>query len=195
MAICELDDVKDCLGGIQSGDDDGYIERLIARAGAFIDDQTGRQFVAVTETRYYDPTDEDFFDGAFLYLDKDLVSITTLTNGDGDVLTAATEYIKLPVNDAPPYSTIKLIETGGISWTYDDDPEIAVSILGSWGYQATVPKAIEEAGALQAAWYYRAREAGPDADRTIIANGVVIAPAVVPGLVEEMIAPYRVKYQ
>ena len=194
MAITTVGAVKDCLGGILSGDDDGFIESLIDRAEAFIDDQTGRQFVAADETRYYDPTDEDFFDGAFLYLDKDLVSITTLTNGDGDVLTAATEYIKMPVNDAPPYNTIKLIETGGISWTYDDDPEIAVVIVGSWGYQATVPTAIAEAGALLAAWYYRAREAGPDADRTIIAGGTVIAPAVVPGLVEEMIAPYRVKY-
>jgi hypothetical protein len=52
MPICELDDVRECLGGIQSADDDGYIERLITRAGAFIDDQTGRQFVAATETRY-----------------------------------------------------------------------------------------------------------------------------------------------
>jgi hypothetical protein len=91
MPICELDDVRECLGGIQSADDDGYIERLITRAGAFIDDQTGRQFVAATETRYYDPTDEEVVDGRFLYLDKDLVSVTTLTNGDGDELTVTTE--------------------------------------------------------------------------------------------------------
>lgn len=195
MTITTVGDVKDCLGGILSGTDDGFIERLIDRAGAFIDDQTDRQFVAATETRYYDPTDPEVVDGPYLYLDKDLVTTpTTLTNGDGDVLTVATEYILQPVNDSPPYHTIKLIYSGGISWTYATDPEKAISVAASWGYAATVPTAISEAGALLAAWYYRAREAGPDADRTIIANGMVVAPAVVPGLVEEMIAPYRKLY-
>ena len=196
MPLCEIDDVRECLGGIQDAEEDGYIERLIARAGAFIDDQAGRQFDAATETRYYDPTDPEVVDGPFLYLDKDLVTTpTTLTNGDGDVLVVATEYILMPVNDSPPYNVIKLIESGGISWTYDDDPEIAISIVASWGYAATVPTAIMEAGALLAAYYYRARKAGPDQDRTIIANGTVIAPSSVPGLVEEMIAPYRIKFQ
>ena len=99
------------------------------------------------------------------------------------------------IRDSPPYNVIKLIESGGISWTYDDDPEIAISIVASWGYAATVPTAIMEAGALLSAYYYRARKAGPDQDRTIIANGTVIAPSSVPGLVEEMIAPYRIKFQ
>ena len=57
MPICTLDEVRESLGGIQSADEDGYIERLITRAGAFIDDQTGRQFIAAAETRYFDPTD------------------------------------------------------------------------------------------------------------------------------------------
>ena len=195
MAICEIDDVRESLGGIQSADEDGYIERLIARAGAFIDDQTGRQFEAAAETRYFDPTDPLVVDGAYLYLDKDLVSVTTLTNGDADVLTVTTEYLLLPINDGPPYRAVKLVYSGGIFWTYEDDPEKAISLLGSWGYQAAVPTAISEAGALLSAYYYRARKAGPDQDRTIIANGTVIAPSSVPGLVEEMIAPYRIKFQ
>ena len=195
MAICRLDDVNDCLGGILTDDEAGYTERLIARAAAFIDDQTGRQFEAASETRYYDPTDPEVVNGRFLYLDKDLVSVTTLTNGDSDVLTVTTEYILQPYNDGPPYHTVQLIESGGIYWTYDTDPEIAITLLGSWGYQAAAPTSIAEACALQAAWYYRAREAGPDQDRTIIANGVVIAPASVPMLVDEMIAPYRIKFQ
>ena len=197
MPLCEIDDVRECLGGIQDAEEDGYIERLIARAGVFIDDQAGRQFDAATETRYYDPTDPAVVDGPYLYLDKDLVTTpTTLTNGDGNVLVVATEYLKLPINnDGGPYHTIKLVESGGISWTYDTDPEMAISIAASWGYAATVPTAIMEAGALLSAYYYRARKAGPDQDRTIIANGTVIAPSSVPGLVEEMIAPYRMKFQ
>lgn len=195
MSITDLAAVRECLGGIQSADDDGYIQRTIDRAAAFIDDQTGRTFEAVTATRYYDPTDEEVVNGRFLYLDKDLVSVTTLTNGDSDVLTVTTEYILQPYNAGPPYHTVQLIESGGITWTYATDPEIAISLLGSWGYAATAPTTIAEACALQAAWYYRAREAGPDQDRTIIANGVVIAPASVPMLVDEMLDFYKVKFQ
>ena len=195
MSITDLEAVRECLGGIQSDDHDAYIQRVIDRAGATIDDQTGRQFVAAAETRYFDPTDPKVVDGPYLYLDKDLVSVTTLTNGDADILTVTTEYLKLPINDGPPYHVIKLVDSGGISWTYDDDPEMAIVLVGSWGYAATVPVAISEAGALLAAYYYRARKAGPDQDRTIIANGTVIAPSSVPGLVEEMIAPYRIKFQ
>ena len=195
MAWTTASAVKILIGGINSADDDALLESLITRAEAAIDGATGRQFTATTATRYYDPTDPLVVDGPFLYLDKDLISVTTLTNGDADVLTAATEYILQPVNDSPPYHTIKLIESGGITWTYDDDPEIAISLLGSWGYAATVPADVVHACELLAAHDYRARQAGPDAERTVIANGVVIAASQVPKMVESLIAPYKVKFQ
>ena len=72
-----------------------------------------------------------------------------------------------------------------------DNPEIAISLLGSWGYQATVPADIKYAVQLLTAFYYRSRQAGPDADRTIFADGTVIAPAQAPLIVAELIAPYR----
>ena len=197
MSLCKRADVYDSLGGMQTKDDEGYIERLIDRAGAWIDLQTGRQFEAAAETRYFDPTDPEVVDGPFLYLDKDLVSVTTLTNGDADVLTVTTEYILQPVNDGPPYHTVKLIETGGIVWTYDDDPEIAISLLGSWGYQVSVPTAISEACAMLAAYYYRVHADGTslDSERTIISGGLVIAPAKIPAHVTSLVAPYKVKFQ
>ncbi len=197
MAITTTGAVKDCLGGIQTGDDDGFIEGLIDRAAAYIDDQTGRQFDAASETRYFDPTDPEVVDGRFLYLDKDLVSVNTLTNGDADVLTVTTEYILQPYNDGPPYHTVQLIESGGITWTYDTDPEIAITILGSWGYSALAPTAISEACAALAAYYYRVRNDGTslDSERTIISGGIVIAPAGIPDHVKSLIAPYKVKFQ
>lgn len=182
------------LLAISAAGDDALITILIANAEAHIGMQTGRQFTAANATRYFDPTDPRVVDGPYLFLDEDLVSVTTLTNGDGDVLVTATEYIKLPVNDAPPYHTIKLVDSGGIFWTYDDDPEIAISLLGSWGYQAAVPADIKYACQLLTAFYYRSRQAGPDTERTIMANGVVIAPAMVPKMVDNLIDPYRKLY-
>ena len=179
---------------IDSGVDDGLLIKFISKAEKHIGTQTGRQFEAAAATRYYDPTDPLIVNGPFLYLDEDLVSVTTLTNGDSDVLTVTTEYILMPVNEGPPYDTVKLITSGGITWTYDDDPEIAISLLGSWGYQATVPADIKYACQLLTVFYYRSRQAGPDLDRVIMADGVVIAPAMVPAMVDELISPYRKLY-
>jgi hypothetical protein len=190
MAWTDAEEVRELLK-VGSPSEDGLFDSLIANAQAHVEAQTQRQFEAAAATRYYDPTDEMVVDGPYLFLDEDLVSVTTLTNGDSDVLTVTTEYILQPVNEGPPYDTVKLIETGGIVWTYEDDPEIAISLLGSWGYQAAVPADIKYAVQLLTAFYYRSRQAGPDADRTIFADGTVIAPAQAPMLVAELIAPYR----
>ncbi len=190
MAWTEALDIRGLLD-IDGDSEDTLLDTLITNAEKHIGTQTDRQFTAASATRYYDPTDPEVVNGPYLYLDEDLVSVTTLTNGDSDVLTVTTEYILLPVNTGPPYHEVKLITSGGIMWTYDTDPEIAISLLGSWGYQATVPADIKYACQLLAAYYYRSREALPDQDRPLIADGVVIAPAVVPAIVEELIGPYR----
>ena len=190
MAWTEALDIRGLLD-IDGDSEDTLLDTLIANAEKHIGTQTDRQFTAASATRYYDPTDPEVVNGPYLYLDEDLVSVTTLTNGDSDELTVTTEYILQPVNTGPPYHEIQLITSGGIMWTYDTDPEIAISLLGSWGYQATVPADIKYACQLLAAYYYRSREALPDQDRPLIADGVVIAPAVVPAIVEELIGPYR----
>ncbi len=190
MAWTEALDIRGLLD-IDGDSEDTLLDTLITNAEKHIGTQTDRQFTAASATRYYDPTDPEVVNGPYLYLDEDLVSVTTLTNGDSDELTVTTEYILQPVNTGPPYHEIQLITSGGIMWTYDTDPEIAISLLGSWGYQATVPADIKYACQLLAAYYYRSREALPDQDRPLIADGVVIAPAVVPAIVEELIGPYR----
>lgn len=190
MAITDAEEVRTLLD-ISSPSEDGLLESLITNAEAHVKTQTGRQFEAASDTRYYDPTDPTVVGGPYLYLDEDLVSVTTLTNGDSDVLTVTTEYILMPVNDGPPYDTVRLVTSGGIIWTYETDHETAISLLGSWGYQASVPADIKYAVQLLTAFYYRSRQAGPDADRTIFADGTVIAPAQAPLIVAELIAPYR----
>jgi hypothetical protein len=190
MAWTTAAEIRD-LTDIDSGVEDGLLIGLIADAEAHIGTQTDRQFTAAAATRYFDPTDPEVVNGPYLYLDEDLVSVTTLTNGDANVLTAATEYILQPVNTGPPYHEVKLITSGGIMWTFNNDPEIAISLLGSWGYQATVPADIKYACQLLTIFYYKSRQALPDQDRVIMADGMIIAPAMVPKMVDELINPYR----
>ena len=187
MAYVEPGEVGDYIGGLDSDSDEELVKGLIADAAAWIDTNTNRQFEAATDTRSFDALDD--VHGATLFLDEDLLSVTTLTNGDS-IVVASDEYVLLPANESPKYA-IRLLASGGKSWTYDTDHEEAISVAGSWGYAATVPADIKKACKLQTAYDYRSRQAGPDADRPIIAGGVVIAPSRVPSMVEDILVHYR----
>ena len=186
MAITTNTEVKVLLK-ITSTTDDALLTILIANAEAQLDRQTHRQFTAATATRKFDAIKD--VTGAKLWLDEDLISITTLTNGDSNTI-ANTKYVLLPTNLSPKYA-IKLLADSSVYWTYVNNPEEAISVAGSWGYSTTVPADIKYAVQLLTAFYYRSRQAGPDADRTIFADGTVIAPAQAPQIVAELIAPYR----
>jgi hypothetical protein len=186
MAYCTNTEVKTLLGGIDGSGDDTLLTTLITEAEVFIENHTHRLFEAETLTKSYDAMRD--VDGPTLWLDEDLLSITTLTNGDGDTL-ASTEYVLLPTNKTPYYA-IKLLASSGVAWTFVNDPEEAISVAGSWGYAASVPIAIKYACKLLTAYYYRSRQADPDADRTVFANGVVIPPSRIPRMVEEILMPY-----
>jgi uncharacterized phiE125 gp8 family phage protein len=186
MAITDAGEVRVLLK-ITEPKEDGLFETLISNAEAHIERQTHREFTAATATRKFDAIKD--VTGAKLWLDEDLISITTLTNGDSNTI-ASSKYVLLPTNLSPKYA-IKLLADSSVYWTYINNPEEAISVAGSWGYSTTVPADIKYAVQLLTAFYYRSRQAGPDADRTIFADGTVIAPAQAPQLVAELIAPYR----
>ncbi len=187
MAYTTNTAVKLYIGGIQGSGDDTLLTGLIADAEVYIEDYTNRIFEAETATRKFNAIED--VDGRKLWLDEDLISITTLTNGDSSTISSS-QYVLLPTNLSPKYA-IKLLGSSGVAWQFTDDPEEAISVAGSWGYAATVPTNIIKACKLLAAYDYRSRQAGPDAERTIIAGGTVIAPSRIPSMVEELIAPYR----
>ena len=122
---------------------DTLIEDIITAASRWIDHQTGRTWFAATETRKY-IVGKDTED-SILYLDKPLLTVTTLTNGDSSVLTAGTEYQLEPVN-ATGYTTVRLLSSGGKSWTYSTDVHAdTVSIAGTWGTASSATANIKEA--------------------------------------------------
>lgn len=114
--------------------DDTVIEGIIEDASRLIDRTCGRTFYARTETRLYDKPEDKV-----LWLDDDLLTVTTLTNGDGTVI-ASTAYVLLPYN-APGKYAIELRPGQGAVWqmntTYGDNLQ-AISVLGTWGFVSRI---------------------------------------------------------
>lgn len=167
--------------------DDGVISDILSAASKLIDSETRRTFYPRTETHYYDVPD-----GSTLYIeDDDLLSITTLTNGDSTVLTT-TDYILLPANSYPKYG-IKLKDSSDYSWEEDSDgnDEQAITILGSWGYSTTAPADIVEACLeIATAFYHRRFGENMAAESTLTAGGVMITPRDIPASARSIIANY-----
>lgn len=167
--------------------DDAVIEDIIEAASRYIDQETRRTFYARSETRYFSVPP-----GRELCLDDDLLSITTLTNGDTTVISSSYYYL-WPRNSAP-YSRIVLKQSSSILWALDSDgnSEYVISVAGNWGYSSTAPDNIKEACLLIAAGLYKRRYGeNLSSVATITAAGVVVTPQDVPGVAAQTIQAYR----
>ncbi len=117
--------------------DDAVIEDILEAASRYIDAETGRTFYPRVETRYYSVPDKtETNDTRALWLDDDLLSVITLTNGDGTALTTS-DYHLLPRNASPKYA-VRLKDTSSEVWETDSggEPDYVISLLGLWGYHA-----------------------------------------------------------
>ena len=115
-------DVSDLRGelGIDASGEEPLLQQAIESAQEYIDSQTNRHFEAATETRFYDRSARDYHDSTLLHIDDDLLTVTTLANGDGagdstytstfaaDTLTLATASVYTELETSTPvqvYST------------------------------------------------------------------------------------------
>lgn len=130
------DAVKARAGLDDTGDDDA-LDSILRDVSREIEQWTGRQFWAVTQTRYLTARQSD----VLLLGAADLLAVTTLkTDDDGDrvyeTTWAATDYDLEPY-DAPlrsppvPYGEIRTAPNGRYSF-----PTVArgVELVGRWGY-------------------------------------------------------------
>lgn len=167
--------------------DDTVIEQCVEAASRYIDGEVGRTFYARTETRYYDTPGS-----RILKLDDDLLTITTLTNGN-DVAIAATEYNLWPKN-SPPYSEIRLKASSLIRWEMDGsgNVEAVIDVAGTWGYVATAPHDIRQVCLMIAQSVY-ARRVGENVSSIVkvTAAGVVITPQDIPGIATQTLRKYK----
>ena len=167
--------------------DDSAIEDMVEMASRLIDAETHRTFYARTETHYFDcPSSRS------LYMDDDLLTITTLTNGDG-VEIPDTEYNTFPLNKSPK-SEIRLKQSSTYYWNTDGDSntEGVIPVAGTWGYSATAPDNIKHACiSIVISAYHRRYGEGIEGVATITAAGVVITPRDIPADAWAIIRSYR----
>jgi hypothetical protein len=168
MAYLTVSDAKAYLGiAVADTTEDTLLGLLITAAQSAIDAYCGRAFEAATETRFYGRSQVLSQE---LRLDRDLLSVTTLTNGDGTVIGAA-NYVLLPRNSAPRYA-IRLKST--TNWIFaTDDSEITVA--GSWGYSATAPGSVVQATREYVDYLYRTSDTRRGLNVSEGAAGAVIA--------------------
>lgn len=119
------------------------LEGWIERASRAIDLANGRRFYAPTtaEVRYLDTPSS----GDTLYLDHDLVGVTSIVNGDGTTISGSA-YRLLPLNGTPKYAVQLKAGSSGVSWKTDANGEAtgAIVITGKWGYSETPPLVVKQ---------------------------------------------------
>lgn len=106
--------------------DDGIIQDLLVAASRYIDLHSRRRFYPSIETHLFDiPYGRD------VYLDDDLLSVLTFSNGDAS---AITDYILK--GRTTPYWCISLRDVANVTWETNSDgsSEQVISLLAYWGH-------------------------------------------------------------
>lgn len=146
MAYVTLAEYKAYMGAMTRGQptayldsDDTFITGCLTAAQQYIEEQTGRKFEATTATRYYDERAVDYLTPARLLLDDDLLSVTTLTNGNAAAILAADYYLE-PYNTTPKFAVT--LKSG--AWSFSTSTGWRIAIAGSWGYSATANQKVKD---------------------------------------------------
>ena len=167
--------------------DDELLEDALEDGAAYIESRTGKIFEAATETRYYR---QESVDGLVLRLDQDLISVTTVLEGDTDQTEIpSTEYWVQPRNEGPPYRRIEIKADSEYSWNWATDGWIEVT--GSWGFCADAPNDIRRAALILAAYLYRQKDSQVWDVVAVPSEGTVTIPQGVPATVKRILAKYQ----
>lgn len=194
MSYARLHELKQYRGiGATTTTDDVLLQSFLDRATEAIQRYTGRRFEAETETRYYD---EDAYDSetGMLWLDDDLLTITTLTNGDSSGTTiSSTYYTLMPRNGSPPYYGIMLTQATSTVYNWEWDTDYWVSVLGTWGYSATPPPDVVQACIRWASHMYDQKDAAIYETTAFPESGIIALASGVPVDVKVLLDPYKVR--
>ena len=171
-----------------STSDDAILQYCCTAARAQVERYCDRTFESTsTSTHYFDAVRD--VDGRTLYLDDDLASISSVTNGDGASLTS-TSYVTTPVN-ATPYREIRIRSGSANAWTYNTEPESAITVVGYWAYGTAAPADVEQAAIRLANYMYSQKDAGVFDVTAFPDAGAITIPQGMPRDVVELLRPYR----
>lgn len=148
--------------------DDVQIDNLLNAASRWIDKFTGRFFYPRYETRYY-----DIPESRRLFVNADLLDLSTLTNGDGTTISSS-DYVLEKRNFSPKFA-VKLKDNVDTSWEVDSDSgwEQVIEVLGTWGYHDDYARAWVAAGTLAAQMAAGATSATLTAGHTIETGEII----------------------
>lgn len=141
---------------IEGSGDDATIALFIDAASKAIDNYCNRTFEGEVEERTFDtPHDRT------LWLDDDLCSITSITNGDGSSIDSS-QYVTTPRNAfarGKPIYAIRLKSQSPVYWQSDNgEYEDAITVEGVWAYSESPPHDIVQAALMLTAHYYDSKE-------------------------------------
>jgi hypothetical protein len=167
--------------------DDGLLQSCLDRAESAIDSYTRRNFAGTAGTALYNRYSQGQVVNSALYLDRDLHTLTALTNGDGQTIPVGSTWLE-PRNQAPPYRIVRLRSSYVYTWNTDSD----VIVSGTFGFSTVAPADIQQATLRYATHLYRQKDAsGPDNTAGFPEGGEVQYPQGMPSDVRWLLSPYR----
>lgn len=151
-----------------------------------IDNRTRRNFAGTAGTVRYNRMWVDHIRDQAFYLDRDLHTLVSLTNGNGQVIPVGSVWLE-PQAQEPPYRVIRLHSSYVYSWNTDQDMVIA----GTWGFSTVAPDDIIEATIRLAAYAFRLKDVGVADVTGFNEAGEVTYPKGIPDDVKIILEPYR----
>lgn len=125
--------------GVNGAEKDAQVDRIIEAMSREMERRTRRFFIPRTETRLYRWPQRRPGQSDILWLDQDLISVTTLQTKAQDAsptTIASTDYFVEPNNTGPPYDRIEIDQSSTAAFEAGDTPQRSMSVAGSWGYSA-----------------------------------------------------------
>ena len=186
-AYCTANDIAQALN-IAGTQDDGWLTTLADSASAWVDAHcavpSGGFAVATDSVRSFDAC---ALEDGVLRLDVPLVSLTSLTNGDGTAINKAT--VRLYPLNGPHYWSIRMLSTGpGWQWVQDG----LYTVTGKWGWSTSAPTPVKEAAVMLAAWMYKRYQAALQDAANNVEIGQMMYSERMPKQVVALLAPFRI---
>jgi hypothetical protein len=176
------------IGGTLTASNLLLLQESLDDAESAINDYTRRNFVGTAGTHYYNRYSQRNVVGQALYLEEDLHTLISLTNGDTQAIPLGSIWLE-PRNSGPPYRILRLKSSYVYTWNTDSD----VIVAGTFGYGTVAPDVIARCTVRLAAWYFRLKDSGIGGATGQTDAGEVSYPLGMPEDVKMGLAPYRSK--
>ena len=120
------------------------VDRIIEAVSRMIERRTRRFYIPRTESRTYRWPTLQRSQAGVLWLDQDLIAITTLQSeaqNSSPTTISSSDYFLEPNNERPPYLKIEIDLSSSAAFQAGDTPQRSISVAGRWGYSENTKSA------------------------------------------------------